>query len=51
MIFNITLFLKDEKERQMLPSIEKQAIEGGSSKIEGWKYTMRNSLMYVPDGT
>ena len=33
-----------------LPSIEKQAIEPGTTETETWKYVAKNSLMYVPDG-
>jgi protein DGCR14 len=34
-----------------LPSIEKQAIEDSKpALIETWKYRVKNSIMYVPEG-
>lgn len=33
-----------------LPSIEKQAIEEKPVLIDTWKYTVHNSIMYVPEG-
>ena len=34
-----------------LPSIEKQAIEDSKpALVETWKYRVKNSIMYVPEG-
>jgi len=33
-----------------LPSIEKQAVEDKPSQVDTWKYTVHNSIMYVPEG-
>lgn len=35
-----------------LPSIERQALEDAKpAQVETWNYTVRNSIMYVPEGT
>ena len=41
---------KEKEQRLALPSIEQQAVENGSSKLQTWTYTPRNAVMYVPDG-
>nr|CAG4634847.1 EOG090X07SU [Alona affinis] len=43
--------LSKQESNLALPSIEKQALEDSKpAQVETWKYTVKNSVMYVPEG-